>query len=80
VARKKTTGRLSYRDQRELDGIEAAIDSAERRKADLERQLQDPATSANPKETLRLSGELEAATAEVSRLYARWEKLQALLG
>jgi ATP-binding cassette subfamily F protein uup len=67
--------RLSYQAQRELDGMEAAIEAAEARKAALEAALQDPANATRAVELQRLSTELEAAAAEVDRLYARWSAL-----
>ncbi len=72
----KKPGRLSYKDQRELDGMEAAIEAAETLKASLEAKLGDPAVFADAPEVARLSAELEAATREVDRLYARWQELQ----
>ncbi len=71
---KKAT-RLSYKDQRELDGMEAAIEKAETTKAELEAKLQDPAVFARASEVASLSAELDAATKEVERLYARWAEL-----
>jgi ABC transport system ATP-binding/permease protein len=79
AAKSNKGGRLSYKDQRDFDGIEAAIAKAEGKKGALETQLQDPALFAKDKELLRLSAELEAATKEVDRLYRRWEELNALL-
>jgi ATP-binding cassette subfamily F protein uup len=79
VAAKKP-GRLSYKDQRELDGMEAAIEGAEAKKSALEAQLADPAVFSNASEVARVSKELDAATREVDRLYARWDELQSLAG
>ena len=76
----KKPGRLSYKDQRELDGMEAAIEAAESKKSALEAQLADPAVFSNAGEVARVSSELEAATKEVDRLYARWDELQSLAG
>jgi len=70
--------RLSYKEQRELDGMEAAILASEERKAELERVLADPSTWTQPSGGgAALQGELEAVTLEVDRLYARWGELQA---
>ena len=71
--------KLSNKEQRELDGIEGAIAAAEARKAELDALLADPATwgGASPKGPA-LQQELAAVTAEVDRLYARWEELSAL--
>ncbi len=74
-------GKLSYKEQRELDGMEAAIEQAETRKAELEALLNDPATYAQrTSEIPQLTSELEAMTKEVDRLYARWQELQTLVG
>ncbi|MFZ5442659.1 MAG: ABC-F family ATP-binding cassette domain-containing protein [Myxococcota bacterium] len=77
---KKTPGRLSYKDQRELDGMEAAIEAAETKKSALEARLADPQIFSKAGEVASLTAELEAATAEVERLYARWQELQSQLG
>ncbi|MEW5741253.1 MAG: ABC-F family ATP-binding cassette domain-containing protein [Myxococcota bacterium] len=76
----KKPGRLSYKDQRELDGMETAIEAAERKKSALEAQLAEPAVFGNAAELARVSRELEASAKEVDRLYARWDELQRLSG
>jgi ATP-binding cassette subfamily F protein uup len=71
--------KLSFNEQRELEGIEATILAAEEQKAALEAKLSDPATYATDGASVpRLRAELEAASAEVERLYARWQELEAL--
>jgi ATP-binding cassette subfamily F protein uup len=72
-------GKLSYKEQRELDGMEAAIEAAETRKAELEAKLADPAIYSSPTKVPELHKELEAASAEVDRLYTRWQELQTLV-
>jgi ATP-binding cassette subfamily F protein uup len=70
--------RLSYKEQRELDGMEAAILAAEERKAGLEGKLADPSTWTQPGAGgTAMQAELETVSAEVDRLYARWGELQA---
>ena len=60
--------------------MEASIEAAEARKAALEARLADPATYAGGgADVVTLQTELSEATAEVDRLYARWETLQALV-
>ncbi len=71
----KKAGRLSYKDQRELDGMEAAIEVAETKKSALEAKLADPAVFTRAGEVATLSAELELVTKEVERLYARWQEL-----
>ncbi|MFT3838089.1 MAG: ABC-F family ATP-binding cassette domain-containing protein [Myxococcaceae bacterium] len=73
----KKTNKLSYKDQRELDGIEAAIEAAEKKKAAAEAELAKPEIFSNASESARLFAELEAATREVDWLYARWQVLTA---
>jgi ATP-binding cassette subfamily F protein uup len=72
---------LSFNEQRELDGIEAAIEAAEARKADVEAALSDPATYQKAGSGVAaLRAELDEVSAEVERLYARWQELEALRG
>ncbi len=71
----KKAGRLSYKDQRELDGMEAAIEVAETKKSALEGKLGDPAVFTRAGEVATLSAELELVTKEVERLYSRWQEL-----
>jgi ATP-binding cassette subfamily F protein uup len=74
-------GKLSFKEQREYEGIEAAIQAAEARKAGLEATLGDPTTYVKGGAAVAgLKADLDAATAEVERLYARWEALEALRG
>jgi ATP-binding cassette subfamily F protein uup len=77
--RVRKPGKLSFKEQREFDGMEAAILAAEERKSALEATLADPATYQKDGGAVAgLKAELDAATAEVERLYARWEELEAL--
>lgn len=80
-ARAKTVRprKLSFKEQRELDGIEAAISAAEVRAEALETELNDPSFYATRAwEAPRLIADLERAKAEVVELYARWEELEAI--
>ncbi len=60
--------------------MEAAIEAAEAKKAELEAKLQDPTVFARAAEVASLSTELEVASKEVERLYERWQALQSLGG
>jgi ATP-binding cassette subfamily F protein uup len=78
-SRARRPGKLSFKEQRELEGMEAAILGAEERKAALEAALGDPATYQRDGAAVAgLRADLDAATAEVERLYARWQELEAL--
>jgi ATP-binding cassette subfamily F protein uup len=77
--RARKPGKLSFKEQRELDGMEAAILTAEERKAALEGALSDPATYQKAGAAVAsVRAELDEVTAEVERLYARWQELEAL--
>jgi ATP-binding cassette subfamily F protein uup len=80
-AKPRRPGKLRFAEQRELDGMEAALAAAEERKATLEASLSDPATYRRDGAAVAaLRSELLAATAEVERLYARWQELEGLRG
>ncbi len=71
--------RLGFHEQRELEGMEAAILAAEERKAALEAALADPATYRSEGAAVPgLRAELGRISAEVDRLYARWQELEAI--
>ncbi|HVE83396.1 MAG TPA: ABC-F family ATP-binding cassette domain-containing protein [Myxococcales bacterium] len=79
-ARARKPGKLSYKDQRELDGMEAAIEAAEREKAELEAALARPESYTQPERMAALAAALEATTARVARLYERWQALEEMAG
>ncbi len=71
--------KLSFKEQRELEGMEAAILAAETRVHELESTLNDPSFHASrSREAHGLIAELESARAEVARLYERWQELAAV--
>ena len=71
--------KLSFKEQRELDGMEAQIQSVEAEVTRIEGLFADPeffrkhATQVN-----QLTAELEAAKENLPKLYARWEELEAI--
>ncbi len=71
--------RPTHREKRELAEIEATISAAEARVGTLEATLSDPAVYKERAAAVpALVADLEAARAEVDRLYARWQELEAL--
>ncbi len=71
--------KLSFKEARELETIEADILAAEEKVQSLDGTLNDPGFYINRSaEAPALMAELEAAKAEVTRLYARWEELEAI--
>ena len=73
------TRKLSFKEQRELAGMEETIHATEARAAALEAKLGNPQFYAEQsKEVAGVLAELAAAKATVARLYARWEELEKL--
>ena len=69
----------THREKHELAEIEATISAAEARVAALEATLSDPVVyKERATEVPTLVAELEAARAEVDRLFTRWQELEAL--
>jgi ATP-binding cassette subfamily F protein uup len=69
--------KLTYKEDRELDGMEAVILQAEAAAAVLEERLADPDFQREQfLELDRLAGEASAARVAVAALYARWEQLE----
>ncbi|CAN5629718.1 ATP-binding cassette domain-containing protein [soil metagenome] len=80
-SRSSASRKLSYREQRELEGMEAAIMEAEARKEEISAQLADPVLYADtPEDVARVSAAFRAAEAEVEALYARWAELEEVRG
>jgi ABC transport system ATP-binding/permease protein len=69
--------RLGYLEQREWDGMEQAILEAERIVQLAQEAAEDPAIASDPVALQERYAALEAARAEVERLYARWAELEA---
>ena len=70
--------RLGYQAQRELDGMEAAIEAAETQRTAAEAELLRPDVYSDGRRAADAQATLAAATAEVDRLYARWAELTSL--
>lgn len=72
-------GRLSYMEQREFDGMEAAIFSAEEKLEGAKAAAENPEIAQNASKLLSAIKTLEEAQKEVDRLYARWTDLEEKL-
>jgi len=71
--------KLTFKEQRELEGMEQTILTREQRVQELETTLNDPAFHATrSQEAHALIVELEEVRAEVTRLYARWQELEVI--
>ncbi len=79
AARPAGPRKLTFKEARELEAIEDTIAAAEARLTALEAQLSDPGVFKDrPTEVPGLIAGLDAARAEVERLFARWEELDAI--
>src|SRR5262249_11046070 len=79
-ARSEKEKPLTYAERIELEGLLDKVGAAEEAAAALEARLADPALyagGAKLDEARRLESELAAAKAEVARVTARWEELEA---
>ncbi len=77
LAPRPRTKRLGYLDQREWEGMERAILDAESAAEACRRAAEDPGIAADPAALQARYAALEAARAEVARLYDRWAELEA---
>ena len=68
--------KLSYKEQQEWDGMEAALATAEGAAAAAQALVEAAANSPRPILTAACA-QLDAARAKVEKLYARWEELEA---
>ena len=71
--------KLSFKEQRELEGIEAQIHAVEAEVTRIEGLFADPEFfRKHAAQVNQLTEELDASKANVVKLYARWEQLEAL--
>jgi ATP-binding cassette subfamily F protein uup len=71
--------KLSFKEQRELEGIEAQIHAAEGEVTRIEELFASPDFHrTHATQTNRLRADLAAAKEKVTQLYARWEELEAV--
>ena len=71
--------RLSFAEQREWDGMEAAVLAAEETLSAARARAEDPAIATDAAALQLRLDEAEAAGLEVDRLYARWSELERSL-
>jgi ATP-binding cassette subfamily F protein uup len=69
--------RLGYKEQRELDSMEATLQAAEQQLETAKKRAEDPSIAADASALQERYAALSAAQAEVDRLYARWAELEA---
>jgi ATP-binding cassette subfamily F protein uup len=71
------SGKLSYQQQRELDGMQDRISTAEQQLESLQNQVAALGGGGDYKQLTAKTNELHAAMQLVEELYARWEELEA---
>jgi ATP-binding cassette subfamily F protein uup len=77
----KPGGRLSYKEQRELDGLPAWIEALEAEQGHLQAAMADPAFyQQEPGAIADAKARLEQLTQDLERIYKRWETLEARRG
>jgi ATP-binding cassette subfamily F protein uup len=77
----KPKAKLSFKEQKELDGLQPAIEMAEADVVRLEAELADPALYKDRRADVpKVTESLRVARSEVERLYARWTELEARRG
>ena len=79
AAAKNKARKLSFKEQRELEGMEAQIHALEAEVTRIEGLFADPEFfRKHAAQITQLTAELEAAKANLPKLYARWEELEAM--
>jgi ATP-binding cassette subfamily F protein uup len=72
--------RLTYLEKREWEGMEQTILDAEEQLVTCRQAVEDPSVASDPVVLAARWKALEAARAEVDRLYARWAELETKHG
>ncbi|MBI3543642.1 MAG: ABC-F family ATP-binding cassette domain-containing protein [Deltaproteobacteria bacterium] len=75
AAAARKSRKLSFNEQRELDGMEATIHKAEARLAELAAESANPDLVSNAIRLNELAKAMATAEAEIERLYSRWTEL-----
>ena len=70
--------KLSYKDQRDWDTLEARIVEAENKLAALEAECATPTVASNGPRLVELNNAISDARGAIDQLYARWAELEAL--
>lgn len=72
----KEAKKLTYKEQREWEQMEAKILDGEERLAAAQAAVEDPTVASDPKALQERCATLEAVRKDVERLYARWAELE----
>ncbi len=72
----KKKSKLGYMEQRELDGMEAAIAAADKKLGELQAEVESPANATNASKLAELYTALGKAQETLDGLYERWAELE----
>jgi len=72
----KEAKKLTYKEQREWEQMEAKVLDGEERLAAAQAAVEDPAVASDPKALQERCATLETVRKDVERLYARWAELE----
>jgi len=74
----KKTAKLSYKLQRELDQLPAAIEQLEDKKTALEEQMADPEVFKDADKLQKVQTQYNDIQTELTQAYSRWEELEEM--
>lgn len=77
VVSKGPKKKLTFKDQREFDGMESTIQKLESKLADLTSESQRSEVLANAKRLTEITQQMGELQSEIDRLYARWAELES---
>jgi ATP-binding cassette subfamily F protein uup len=70
--------KLSFKENRELEGLPARIETLEARRQDLHARMSDPGSHRQGAEKISAAtGELDQSERDLAAAYARWGELEA---
>ncbi len=73
------SGKLSYKDRRELEALPGLIEELEAQQERLQRQMQDPVFYQGEKRLItEVKGQLDQVHEELEQAYRRWERLESV--
>lgn len=72
----KARSSLSYKEKKELEGMEACIEEMEETIAKLTLRANDPKLAQDPEALIKACAELQTAQEQLDQLFLRWEELE----
>lgn len=69
--------KLSFKEQREYETIEAVVAEKESQLTTLQKEIETPEVAVDASQLLKLSKAIQELESEIEKLYARWQELEA---